>query len=393
MNNNHIIVVNAGSSSIKFAIFDLNAPLQKILYGVVENIQEIPVLKMFDQNNQLIKKAEFDQGSDYNFFFDLLFKTLESNEFGFNLVCAGHRVVHGGSDFIQPVFISDTIIQSLKKFIPFAPLHQPYNLDAIEIIARMNPKLPQIACFDTAFHTTHPATADRLGLPKIFADEKIKRYGFHGISYEFIVHQLRSFDALKPRVVIAHLGNGASMCAVKDGKAIDSTMGFTTLDGLLMGTRCGSLDPGVILYFLQAKNMSPDEIENMLYKQSGLLGVSGITSNMQRLLGSDDVHAKEAIDLFVYRIRKELGALAAALGGIDALVFTGGIGENAWQIREAVCRDSEWLGLELDLGLNKINQKVINQKDSVVDVYVIPTDEEWMIAKHCLGLITNKRKV
>lgn len=280
----------------------------------------------------------------------------------------------------------------IKKLIPFAPLHQPYNLEAIESINKLYPNLRQIACFDTAFHTTHPKTADRFGLPRKFFEAGVKRYGFHGLSYEFIMHQLENINPQKHsgRIVIAHLGNGASMCAVKQGKSVDSTMGFTALDGLVMGTRCGTIDPGVILYLMQSERMSPDKIQNLLYKESGLLGVSGITSNMQKLLADKSPHAKEAIELFVYRIRRELGALAAALGGLDVLVFTGGIGENSWQIRHAVCQDSEWLGIEIDTTLNKTKQLMISSPKSFVDIYAIPTDEEWVIANHCFRLIKNK---
>lgn len=268
-------------------------------------------------------------------------------------------------------------------------MHQSYNLEAIETIAHLSPELYQIACFDTAFHRTHPPIADAFGIPHELSEEGVKRYGFHGLSYEFIMHQLEAMDLPKRhgRVVIAHLGNGASMCAVKEGKSLDSTMGFTALDGLMMGTRCGALDPGVILYLLEFKNMSYTEVQNLLYKKSGLLGVSGITSNVQQLLEDNSEAAQKALALFVYRIRRELGALSSVLGGLDMLVFTGGIGEHAWKIREAVCQDSQWLGLHIDSDLNKENQLNISANNSTVDVYVIPTDEEWSIANHCKQIL------
>ncbi|QLZ70421.1 acetate/propionate family kinase [Legionella sp. PC1000] len=392
MDNNHIVVLNSGSSSIKFAVYELSASLPKQLHGIVENIRESPVLKLYDENNVLVRENHFEKDRGYSYFYELLLSALKNNQFGFQISAVGHRVVHGGLEFNSPVFISTDIMEKLKKLIPFAPLHQPYNLEAIENISKLHPELQQIACFDTAFHTTHPKTADLFGLPRKFFEAGVKRYGFHGLSYEFIMHQLKNINPQKHsgRIVIAHLGNGASMCAIKNGKSIDSTMGFTALDGLVMGTRCGTIDPGVILYLLQSEKMSPDEIQNLLYKESGLLGVSGITFNMQELLEDKSPYAKEAIELFVYRIRRELGALTAALGGLDVLVFTGGIGENAWQIRHAVCQDSEWIGIEIDTTLNKTKQLMISSPKSFVDLYTIPTDEEWVIANHCFHLIKNK---
>ncbi|MFC3909118.1 acetate/propionate family kinase [Legionella dresdenensis] len=389
MDKHHIVVLNSGSSSIKFAIYGLSPSLPKLFYGAVENLREEPVLKLFDQTHQLIKKERFAKERDYHYFYELLFSTLKTNPFGFKIIAIGHRIVHGGREFDAPVLISDEIINKLKKLIPFAPLHQPYNLEAVECVSKLYPELLQIACFDTSFHTTHPALADLFGLPRRYFDAGVKRYGFHGLSYEFIMHQLHTINPQKhlDRVIIAHLGNGASMCAVSQGKAVDSTMGFTALDGLVMGTRCGNLDPGVILYLLQSEKMPPEKIQSLLYKESGLLGVSGVTYNMQELLADNKPHAKEAIDLFVYRIRRELGALTAVLGGLDVLVFTGGIGENAWQIRQAVCQNNDWLGIKIDADLNQANQLMINSTESMVDIYAMPTDEEWIIASHCRHLI------
>lgn len=389
MDDKHLLVINSGSSSIKFAIYGLNDRLDKALSGVVEQIGIDPVLKLYDPQHHLIKETHFPQESDYLYFFELLLSSLKANQLQFNVIAAGHRVVHGGIDFYEPTLVSQALIEQLKKLIPFAPLHQPYNLQAIEAINEVSPKLPQIACFDTAFHKTHPAIADAFAIPLNLSQEGVKRYGFHGLSYEFIMHQLEQINAPKrmKRVVIAHLGNGASMCAVKEGRSIDSTMGFTALDGLMMGTRCGSLDPGVLLYLLEFKNMSYREIQAMLYKKSGLLGVSGISSDVHQLLQEDDPQAQEALDLFTYRICRELGALTAVLGGLDMLVFTGGIGEHAWSIREAVCQRCEWLGIHLNLEANQNNELCISSQHSAVDVYVIPTDEEWIIANHCKQLL------
>jgi acetate kinase len=343
-----------------------------------------------NENAQVIHEKEYSAKYEYQYFFELLLSQLTSSQI--SIAAVGHRVVHGGKRYYEPVRISPSIIENLRQFIPFAPLHQPYNLDAIEIIRKALPQLPQIACFDTAFHHSHPPIADYFGLPRSYIDEGVQRYGFHGLSYEYIMMKMHEIAPKKAngRIVIAHLGNGASMCAVKDGKCLDSTMGFTALDGLLMGTRCGSLDPGVILYLMQFKDLNHHEIEELLYKKSGLLGVSGISSNVKTLLESDSKNAKEAIDLFVYRIRRELGALACVLGGLETLIFTGGIGENAVKIRSAVCQDMDWLGISIDNHNNDNNQSIISNDKSHVDVRVIPTDEESIVAKHTYALL-NKR--
>lgn len=387
IDNKHLLVINAGSSSIKFAVYEMAVPLAKCLYGMVENIKLKPTLKLFDNNNQLIREAAFNPACEYRFFYELLFSLLASEQL--QIIAAGHRVVHGGREFYTPLLITDEVVQKLEAFIPFAPLHQPYNLQAITLMSHVYPGLKQIACFDTAFHATHLPMADAFGIPRSLSEEGVKRYGFHGLSYESIMHKLHALgiERRQGRIVIAHLGNGASMCAIKNGQSLDSTMGFTALDGLVMGTRCGNLDPGVILYLLQAKKMSYAEIQDLLYKQSGLLGVSGISSDMQQLLADNHPSAKEAIDLFVFRIRRELGALSAVLGGLDMLIFTGGIGEHAWQIREAVCQNNKWLGIKIDSLLNQNNQQRIHAHDSLVDIYVIPTDEEWVVANHCYTLI------
>lgn len=385
-----MVVINSGSSSIKFAVYEFDSSLKKLLSGYVENIKTSPVLKIVDANNSLIRKDIFTSDFGYEQFYAMLIAAFESNQFHYTVKAVGHRVVHGGAAYQAPVIITEKIIQDLKQLIPFAPLHQPYNVDAIESIYKAYPETPQIACFDTAFHHSHPFVADCFGIPRSLTTGGIRRYGFHGLSYEYIMQKFAEINPEKAnsRIIVAHLGNGASMCAIKNGKCIDSTMGFTSLDGLMMGTRCGSLDPGVILYLLQYKNMSAQEIEDMLYKKSGLLGTSGISSNMKTLIDDSSKEAQEAIDLFVYRIKHELGALVAALNGLDVLIFTGGIGEHAWQIREKIGLNSEWLNLQIDPDLNRKNHTIISNTQSKVEVYVLPTNEEWVLANHTYHLLS-----
>src|SRR5262249_27701813 len=308
------------------------------------------------------------------------------------MVAAGHRVVHGGRKFTGPVLIDREVMTTLEAFVPLAPLHQPHNLGAIQAVAEHVPELPQVACFDTAFHRTQPAVAQAFALPRHYAEEGVLRYGFHGLSYGYIASVLPGADprAAAGRTVVAHLGNGASLCAIKGGQSIATTMSFTALDGLPMGTRCGGLDPGVLLYLMDHHGMDVRALEKLLYQESGLLGVSRISSDMRTLLTSPDPRAAEALNLFVYRIGRELGSLAAALGGLDALVFTGGIGENAATIRARVCRDAAWLGLELDATANDAHGPRISGADSRVTAWVIPTNEELMIAQHTRRLLAGK---
>lgn len=394
MKKNQLVVINSGSSSIKFAAYDFDIKLKKSLNGHVENLNVSPVLKIFNAEGSVVKHQQFDRDFSYDQFYKMLLAAFESNQFNYTVSAVGHRVVHGGANYQLPVLVNQQIIDNLKKLIPFAPLHQPYNIQAIESIYQSYPGLPQIACFDTAFHHTHPAVADRFGLPRKLSNEGVRRYGFHGLSYEYIVHKFSELNPNKSdeKIIVAHLGNGASICAIKNGKSIDSTMGFTALDGLVMGTRCGNLDPGVILFLLQNKNMSPREIEKMLYKESGLLGVSEITNNMKMLLENTTQSAHDAIDLYIYRIRRELGGLVAVLGGLDTLIFTGGIGENAWQIRERVCANFEWLNMLLDKKRNINNETIIHDDKSKIKIYMIPTNEEWMIAKHTYDLVSQGDK-
>ncbi|HEX4886091.1 MAG TPA: acetate/propionate family kinase [Casimicrobiaceae bacterium] len=296
----------------------------------------------------------------------------------------GHRVVHGGERYAEPVLVDAGVLAVLDTLVPLAPLHQPHNLAPIRAIAAELPDLPQVACFDTAFHRTHPPLAQAFALPPSITERGVRRYGFHGLSYEYVAHALPAVDAraARGRVIVAHLGNGASMCAIHDGRSVASTMGFTALDGLVMGTRTGALDPGVLLYLMDELGMDARAIERLLYRESGLLGVSGVSSDMRTLLASAEPRAKFAVDLFCYRAGRELGSLAAALGGLDALVFTGGIGEHAAPVRAQVVDGAAWLGLELDPDANVRHATRITTPDSDVPAYVVPTNEELMIARH-----------
>jgi acetate kinase len=310
---------------------------------------------------------------------------------GGTLLAVGHRVVHGGQHYFTPILIDEKVLIDLENLIPLAPLHQPHNLAAIRALQEIMPTLPQVACFDTALHRTQPDIAQLFALPRGITDAGVRRYGFHGLSYEYIVSVLPDLDAslVKARIIVAHLGNGASLCAIQNGRSVATTMGFSPLDGLVMGTRCGSLDPGVLLYLMKHYNMDAHALEQLLYYQSGLLGVSGISSDMHTLLDSDEPQAKEAVDLFVYRVGREIGSLVAALGGLDALIFTGGIGENSAEIRAKICQWTEWLGLELDVSANETGATCISIPSSKLTGWVVNTDENRMIAQHTLQQISD----
>jgi acetate kinase len=305
------------------------------------------------------------------------------------IVAVGHRVVHGGRNFSQPVRMDPAVLDALDALVPLAPLHQPHCLAGIRAVAAVAPQLPQVACFDTAFHHTQLAIARALALPRRLTEQGLQRYGFHGLSYEYIASVLPEFDAAAAagRTVVAHLGNGASMCALRNGRSVATTMGFSALDGLPMGTRCGSIDPGVLFYLMDQHHMSVRDLERVLYSESGLLGVSGLSSDMRTLLESSSQHAAEAVELFVYRIGRELGSLAAALEGLDAIVFTGGIGEHASKVRARVCRTARWLGVELDENANAAGGPRVSQASSRVTAWVIATNEELMIARHMVQLL------
>jgi acetate kinase len=388
-----ILVLNAGSSSIKFSVFALaeDDRLSLDSKGQVEGIGTRPHFVAKDARGGSLRDEAFEiAGTDGHVqAMRRLGGWLRERLADDQVVAVGHRVVHGGPEFAAPVVIDAAVLARLERLVPLAPLHQPHNLAAIRAIGTQMPRLPQVACFDTAFHRRHPELADWFALPRRFYDEGIRRYGFHGLSYEYIAHALSAVapEIAERRVVIAHLGSGASMCAIEAGRSIESTMGFTALDGLPMGTRCGALDPGVVLHLSRAYRMDADAIERLLYHDCGLKGVSGVSNDMRALLASDDPHAAQAVDLFVYRIGRELGALAAALGGLDGLVFTAGIGERSPEIRSRVCRRAAWLGLALDEAANQAGGPRISRADSKVSAWTIPTDEELMIARHTLAAL------
>ncbi|MGO9596929.1 MAG: acetate/propionate family kinase [Isosphaeraceae bacterium] len=385
-----IAVLNAGSSSLKFSIFlDQDGQLLPVFRGQLEGLFTTPRFLVRDQTGETAGERSWPEGTrlGHEGAIEYLFQWAEEQRKrlgGQRLAAVGHRVGHGGLKYFEPVRIDPGVLAELERLIPLVFLHEPFNLAPIKALSQSRPDMPQVACFDTAFHRTQPDVAQTFALPRAYTEKGIRRYGFHGISYEYIASVLPHYDsrAAGGRVVVAHLGNGSSLCAIRNGHSVATTMGLTSLDGLPMGTRCGSLDPGVIFLLLDHLHMDARAIEAMLYKESGLLGVSGISSDMRTLLASNDPRAAEAVDLYVYRIGRELGSLAAALGGLDALVFTAGIGENSAAIRARVCRDAGWLGVELDEAANEADGPRISRGDSRVTAWVIPTNEELMIARH-----------
>lgn len=388
-----ILVLNAGSSSIKFSVFTAGergdpVPMFK---GQIEGIGTHPRLVARESDGAILAEKRYDPNEirDHDAAIAVVAGWLHGMAGRGRLVAVGHRVAHGGPDFAAPVIIDDVVLDRLQRLVPLAPLHQPANLAGIRAARRAQPSLPQIACFDTGFHRGHPEVADRFALPEALHREGVRRYGFHGLSYEFIAGQLPIVapEIAAGRVVVAHLGSGASMCAMKAGRSLDSTMGFSALDGLPMGTRCGALDPGVILFLIRAKALSVDEVEHLLYYDSGLRGLSGVSNDVRDLLQSDSPAASLALDYFVYHASRQLGALAAALEGIDAVVFTAGIGEHSAEIRARICRRAAWLGLHLDDAANRAGGPRISDPRSAVAAWVIPTDEEMVIARHTLGLV------
>jgi acetate kinase len=390
-----LLVLNAGSSSIKFAIYGANGDVRsRLAYGEIEGIGTAPHFRACDRDDTELAGPAIGHKRSVHELMASLIGWIEAHWAKTRILAAGHRVVLGGLEHTTPVLIDAGVLKRLRELIPLAPVHQPRNLEPVEALAKLNPDIPQVACFDTAFHRTMPEVAQLYGLPKRLTEAGGRRYGFHGLSYEYIASVLPEIDerAAKGRAVIAHLGGGASMCALVGGHSVATTMGFSPLSGLVMGTRPGELDPGLLLWLTQAKGMALEEIETVLYHECGLKGVSGISSDMRDLLASDDPQAKLAIDLFVYRVCWELGALAAAAQGLDALVFTGGIGEHAVAVREAVCRRSQWLGIDLDAAANARGDRRISSAASSTSVWVIPTDEERMIARHTWAILQKSRR-
>ena len=388
--SNSIAVINAGSSSVKFAVYLATKDERCIFRGQVEGIGVAPRIKITDGREGIVEDRTLRaQGFDHAAATREIIETGRALLKEQSIVAFGHRVVHGGLDYAAPVRVTEAVLEDLAKLEPLAPLHQPHNLAPIRAIMQLAPQIPQIACFDTAFHRAQSNLAQAFALPRRFAEEGVRRYGFHGLSYEFLVSRLQELapELAGHRIVFAHLGNGASLCAVKDGRSVASTMGFTAVDGLMMGTRCGAVDPGVILHMMQRHGMDSAAIENLIYRESGLLGVSGISSDMRALRASPDPAAKDAIALFVYRVVRELGSLVAALGGIDGLVFSAGIGERDALTRAEVVEGSRWTGAFLDLARNRRSEGLISADNSSVAVWVIPTDEERLIARQTAAML------
>lgn len=392
--NEVLLTLNAGSSSLKFAMFDADATSTRArMSGEVANIGRAPVFSAKDANGKALDKGAMEKleaASNHAHLIAQLLQWIARRHGDQRLVAVGHRVVHGGRQFSKPTRVTDSVLQELETLVPLAPLHQPHNLAAIRAVAKWQPDLPQIACFDTGFHRSQTRLAQLFALPRALSDEGIIRYGFHGLSYDYIAGVLPEYlgDQADGRVIVAHLGNGASMCAMKNRKSVATSMGFTALDGLMMGSRCGTIDPGVLLYLLQAKGMDAGTIEDLLYRQSGLLGVSGISNDMYVLEQSDAPHARDAIDLFNYRAASILAGLVPAIGGLDALVFTAGIGENSARTRQLICDQLDWLGVALEPDENDRNAALISAVKSPVKVFVVPTNEEAIVARDCRSFLS-----
>ena len=394
--DDYALVLNAGSSSLKFCVY--RRPLQDAWRlesrGQIDGIGTAPTLSARDADGKTLDRDTLDPGvvRDGRSALDRLAAWLRGRYGGSRVLGVGHRVVHGGARFARPMLVTPDVLDELRRLSPLAPLHQPYNVGAIEAVADRLPGVPQVACFDTSFHRGQPAVAEVVALPRDICRRGVQRYGFHGLSYEYIASVLPQVapEIAHGRVIVAHLGSGASLCAMNDGKSVDSTLGFTALDGLCMGTRPGAIDPGVVLYLFQGLGLSGKEVETILYKKSGLLGISGISNDMRDLVGSDEPGARLAVDYFVYRAAREIGGLAAVLGGLDAIVFTAGIGENSPVIRRRICEASAWLGVDVDPDANDRKGPRISRPNSRVSAWVIPTNEELMIARHTaavLGLV------
>ena len=388
-----ILTLNAGSSSVKFALFELGDDEPELAAkGKVEGIGTAPHFLVKNAQGALLAESYWEPvggGRGHTVAFQQIGRWLQEATQGGNIVAVGHRVAHGGDQYPRPVFLDDSVMAYLHRLIPLVPLHLPHNLASIKAVAMNYPDLPQVACFDTSFHYERPAESERFGLPYSFYERGIRRYGFHGISYEYILKRFRQLEPelSQEKIIVAHLGSGCSMCAIHQGKSVDTTMSFSALDGLPMGTRCGALDPGVLLYLLRQEGLSVDELENLLYKNSGLLGISGVSNDMRDLWKSDDPRAKDSIDYFIFRICQFLGALTASMGGLDALIFTAGIGENDSAIRESVCSQARWLGLTLDNEANHRQDLKISTESISPSVWAIPTDEERMIALHTAAML------
>lgn len=384
-----LLTLNAGSSSLKASLFEVDGDVPRlVLRAEMSGIDATPRFTVSDPTGAVLEDRAVP-GAAFETLVERVIHWAEHHLGAATLAAVGHRVVHGGADHVRPERATPALLAALANLTPLAPLHQPHNLAPIRAIASARPDLVQVACFDTAFHSTMPAVATRFALPRAYADAGVRRYGFHGLSYEHIARRLAELEPghVSRRVIAAHLGAGASLCAMRAGESVETTMGFTALDGLMMATRCGSIDPGVVLYMQRRDGLSADQVEAILYNRSGLLGVSALTSDMRALLASDDPRAREATELFVYRIAREAGALIVCLGGVDELVFTAGIGEHSPEIRAQVCARLGWLGIALDEAANAAGAEIISARGSGVVVRVIPADEELTIARHTLEVL------
>jgi len=387
-----VLAVNAGSSSVKFALF--NHALREELRGELEDMGSHPRLHVSGRAGRFDEDWSGPDAGDAPALIRRLVDWVEIHLPKDGLAAIGHRVAIGGLEHSRPAIVDSGLLDKLREFTPLAPLHQPRNLEPIEALHKSHPQVPQVACFDTAFHRTLPPVAQLYGLPRRLTKAGARRYGFHGLSYEYIAGELPSLDttAATGRTIVCHLGSGASLCALRAGRSIATTMGFSPLSGLVMATRPGDLDPGLMIWLMRERGMTVDEVEHMLYHDAGLKGVSGISGDMRELLGSTDPHAAEAIALFVHSVVTETGRLTAALGGLDALAFTAGIGQHAPEIRAAVCEKLAWLGLRLDPGENSSNARKISRSDSAVTVLTVPTDEELMVARHTVALVSERSR-
>jgi acetate kinase len=392
-----VLVLNSGSSSIKFGLFDISADEPVLLgKGLLDEHEDKPrlVVKSPAGEDLFETRREAADADSGHLFADML--AFIEDRFGAGgLRAVGHRIVHGGADYSGPVTLTDDITAKLEALTPLAPLHQPRCLAPVRTIAAIRPDLTQIACFDTAFHHGLTPPASRFAIPRRFEALGIRRYGFHGLSFEYVAGHLAKItpELAAKRTIIAHLGNGASLCALRDGRSVDTTMGLTPLDGLVMGTRSGTIDPGVLLYLQQHERMSVEDVQHLLYHESGLLGVSGLSADMRTLLASREPAAREAVDLFVFRAAQQIAMMATSLEGLDGLVFTGGIGEHTKEIRSAIGERLAWLGVRIDAAANDDRRERISGEDSAVDVFVIPTNEELMIARHCVAMLRTKTQV
>jgi acetate kinase len=388
--SNAVLAINSGSSSIKFGLFHIEPKGPVLVWkALLEDSSSAPSFIARSPSGDILTERRWGSNASHQQLFQELLDWIEGHLGSERLIAVGHRIVHGGREFDRPVRLTADVIAAIDRLTPLAPVHQSRSLEPVLALAALKPKLPQVGCFDTAFHHALSPPVSRFAIPRILEAEGLRRYGFHGLSYEYIAQRLGEISPHLPgqRTIVAHLGNGASLCAIREGRSLDTTMGFSVLDGLTMGTRCGAIDPGVLLYLQQVRGMSITELQRLLYHDSGMLGVSGVSGDVRSLLKSADPHAAEALDLFAFHVARQSAALANTMGGLDCLVFTAGIGEHASEVRSMICARLQWLGLEADPAANKARAEIISKSTSRVEVRIIPTDEELVIARHTMGLV------